>query len=320
MADFTYATVAASAGFAGESFDICSGYNVSFTTVAGDAVFANTGSTITLTAGTWPTWIREVGKQFVITAGLNAGTFTTVSVDGTFKILTVLETLVNDTPVGTTTFDGSGDTFLIDVLLKTGNGVLTTDAPYALYSTGTLGAARTLDISALEAENVAQGGEALPGRFFFLSVLNSDVSTTNTLTISGSTSVNGSPSLTINSTGDYLFTHLTGGIWRSSVLPSPSDSLASIKRVPFTAADWSAGTKNEITVIQSGSPVAGEVGPHLLAKYGSYLVQVINTDLTPDEMVDVETQFDSVTGNITLVKAEKAKPFNGVVIIAGSLD
>lgn len=321
MALMNYATVFASAGFAGESFDICQGYNLSFTAASGDATFDETGGvyTITLSAGTWPTWIREVGKVFTISGTtLNNGTFTVVSVDGTFKILTVLETIV-DEAAQTPVVDGSADTRLISNLLEAGNGVLTTDAPLVLTSTGALGAARTLNIAALEVENAAQGAEALNGRFFYLSVQNTDISSVNKITVSATTSINGAATFEIVNTGDYLFFHVSGGVWRVNVLPRANEGVATLRRVPFTAADWSAGTVNEITIIPSGTPVAGEVGPHDLTVYPSYMVQVINTDLTPDELVDVEVQFDA-SGNITLVKAQKAKPFNGVALIASTID
>jgi hypothetical protein len=185
MAKMNYEHVFSSAGFSGESFNIAEGYNVSYDTSAGDVVFDNATSTLILTTGTWPTWIREVGKEFVISGTTNNnGTFHTVSVDNTFKVLTVIESVVDETPVGVTSFDGSIDTGIIDVLLGVGNAVLTTDAPLVLHSTGALGAARTLDISALEIENVAQGGEPLNGRFFYLSIQNSDISSTNKITIS----------------------------------------------------------------------------------------------------------------------------------------
>jgi hypothetical protein len=120
-------------------------------------------------------------------------------------------------------------------------------------------------------------------------------------------------------TGDYLFTHVADGVWRCSSMPRPSEAIATLKRILFVAADWVNGTRNRIKIIPSGSVAPGEIGPHLLTVAGSYLVQVINTDLTPDEMVDVETQFDA-SGNIWLVKAEKAKAFNGVVVISGAMD
>lgn len=320
MALMNYATVFASAGFAGEHFDIAAGYNVSYSTTAGDLVFDDTTKTLTLTTGTWPTWIREVGKKFVISGtASNNGTFTTVSVDGTFKVLTVLEVVVDETPAGVTVLNGSADTGIIDVLLGAGNGALTSDAPLVLTSSGALGAARTLDISALEAENAAQGSEALNGRWFYLSVQNSDITAVNSLTISSSATINGAASLVVTSPGDYMFFHQSAGAWRANILPRTSEPLATLARIPFTAADWSAGTLNEITIIPSGSPAAGQVGPHLLTVSGSYIVQIVNTDLTPDELVDVEVQFDA-SGNITLVKAQKAKPFNGIALIVGALD
>ena len=47
-------------------------------------------------------------------------------------------------------------------------------------------------------------------------------------------------------------------------------------------------------------------------------MQVLNTDLTPPELVDVEVQFDS-SGNVTLRKAKKAPDFNGTAVIVGSV-
>lgn len=220
------------------------------------------------------------------------------------------------------TFDiaaGPADTGIIDVLLSVGDGALTADAPHVLVSTGALGAAVALDISAMEAESVAQGGLALNGRFFYLSVQNSDISTNN-LTVTGSTSINGSASLVISSTGDYIFHHTSGGVWRANVLPLPAEKLATIARIPFLATDWDAGAiKNTIVALQTGAPAAGQVGPHSLTVASSYVVQVINTDLTPDELVDVEVQF-AANGNITLKKAPKAADFAGVIVIVGSLD
>ena len=321
MALFNYATLFASGGFAGDSFDIAQGHpNSTFSSVAGDAVFAASTKTITLTAGTWPAWIQEVGKKFVTDSINNPGPFTVVSVDGTQKILTVLEAVVDETPAGATLFDGSINPCIIDNLLKSDNGVLETDAPFILYSTGSLGAARTLDLSNMEAENTNQGGEPLPGRMVIVSVTNDDITPTNSITVSGSTSVNGNANYAITTQGDYIFTHIRDGIWRANILPRPAEGLATIARVDFTAADWAAGTANEITVIKGGTPGAGEVGPHNLTLAGSYIVDVINTDLDPDEKVEVETQFDPATGNVTIIKACKKSAFNGTAVIVGSLD
>jgi hypothetical protein len=220
---------------------------------------------------------------------------------------------------------GPADTSIIDVLLSVGDGALTEDAPHVLVSTGALGGARALDISAMEVESAAKGGQALNGRIFYLSVQNSDISGTNTLTISGTTSINGSATLVISNTGDYLFHHVSGGVWRVNVLPTPAEKLATMARVSFAASDWDAGaSKNTIKVLQTGTPAAGEVGPHLVTPYGSYVVQVINTDLTPEwqhrlVLVDVEIQF-APNGDITLRKSPKAADFAGVVLIVGTLD
>jgi len=213
---------------------------------------------------------------------------------------------------------GPADVGIIDVLLSVGDGALTEDAPHVLVSTGSLGGARNLDISGLESETAAKGGQALDGRFFYLSVQNTDI-LTNSLTVSGGATINGSATFTISTEGDYLFHHVTGGVWRCNILPRPAEKLATLARIPFAAADWAAGTADMIKVIQTGAAGAGEVGPHDITAAGSYIVQVINTDLTPDELVDVEIQYAS-NGDVTLRKARKAPEFNGVAILIGTLD
>jgi len=321
MAKINYTHVFAGAGFSGETWDIAQGYNQSYSSTAGDAAFLASGKTITLTTGTFPAWAAEPGKEIDITGTTsNDGTYTVVSLDGTSKILTVKETLVDETPAGVTVFDGSIDTAIQDILLKTGNGALLEDAPHVLESTGALGAARTLDISGMEVELAARGGMDLPGRFFYLSVRNTDVSSTNSITVSAGLTINGAATFVINNTGDYLFHHTKDGAWRVNLLPRPDEQAAVLKRIPFVAADWDAGAVNDtIKVIQTGTAAAGEVGPHEIAAYDSYLVQIINTDLSPNEIVDVEVQFDS-NGDVILKKARKAADFAGIVVISGTLD
>ena len=318
MANMGYSHIFSAAGFSGESFDIAKGYDVTYTTTAGDLVFTAVGKTLTLTSGTWPTWIRTTGKVFVTGSGTNPGPFTVVSIDGAFKVLTVLETVVDETPVGTTVVDGSADTSIISNLLKSGNGNLTTDAPHFLKSSGAVGAARALNISAMEAESAVQGSQALRGRFFYLSIQNTDLSTNN-ITVTSSGTINGAASLIITTPGDYMFHHFQLGEWRANQMPRISEHHASVARVTFMAADWDAGaSKESIKILQQGVPVAGEVGPHSLRIDASYVVQVLNTDLTPPELVDVEVQFDS-SGNVTLRKAKKAPDFNGTAVIVGSV-
>ena len=321
MALINYSHVFAGAGFSGETWDITQGFNRSFSSVAGDLDFANTGSTLTLTAGTFPSWLAEVGVKFTVSGTTsNDGTYTVVSLDGTSKILTVKEALADETPVGVSVLDGSAEPDIQDILLSAGDGALTEDTPHVLTSTGALGAARTLDISGMENESSGRGGLELKGRFFYLSIQNSDISSTNTITISGSTSINGNASYAVQNTGDYIFHYTSDGVWLVNILPRPSEQVATLKRITFAATDWDAGANNnEITVIQTGTPAAGQVGPHSLAAYESYMVQVINTDLPQPELVDVEIQFAS-NGDITMKKARQAGDFNGIMIIAGTLD
>lgn len=214
---------------------------------------------------------------------------------------------------------GPANTDIIDVLLSVGDGALTEDAPHVLVSSGALGGARQLDISGMEVESAAKGGQALDGRFFYFSVQNSDI-TTNNLTVVSSATINGAATFVIATPGDYMFHHVTSGAWRVNILPTPAEKLATLARVSFASTDWDAGAvKNTIKILQTGTPGAGEVGPHGLTPYGSYVVQVINTDLTPDELVDVEIQFAS-NGDITMKKSGLGQDFAGVAIIVGTLD
>ena len=212
---------------------------------------------------------------------------------------------------------GPANTGLIDVLLGVGDGALTADAPHALVSTGALGGARTLSLAGMEVESAAEGSQALRGRFFYLSIQNSDVSVTNTITVSGSTSINDLATFVIDQQADYLFHHLAGGLWRVNPLPRPGmPGAANMERVTFLTTDW---VGNAITILQTGTPGAGQVGPHMLAAYDGYLIQVLNTSASPNEYVDVEIQ-QSANGDIKLLKAPRAPAFNGTVMIAGTAD
>lgn len=199
---------------------------------------------------------------------------------------------------------GPANTGVIDVLLSAGDGTLTIEAPVNIISTGALGAARDLDITAIEQD----------GRFFFLSARNSDI-TTNDLTITASTDINGGgATLTISAASDYLFVHETGGTWRAYA--QSQMAAAQIFRSAFVAGDWTGGTANEIEIIQTGVAAAGQIGPHSLAIASSYLVQVYRD--SNDRLTNVQVEVDGATGNITLIKAPLAPDAPGRVIVAGT--
>jgi len=100
---------------------------------------------------------------------------------------------------------GPANTGVIDTLLSVGDGALTIDAPINIISSGALGSARALDITGMEQD----------GRFFFLSVDNSDIGV-NSLTVTATTDINGGgASLVVSTTTDYIFVHQTGGTWKA---------------------------------------------------------------------------------------------------------
>jgi hypothetical protein len=88
-------------------------------------------------------------------------------------------------------------------------------------------------------------------------------------------------------------------------------------RTTFTSSDWTSGTPHEITILTSGVPGAGEIGPHLLPVEDIYVVQVA-IDST-DEIVDVSTEFNTITGDIILRKAPVSPNFDGRVIIISAV-
>jgi hypothetical protein len=203
---------------------------------------------------------------------------------------------------------GPANTGVIDVLLSVGNGVLTEDAPISMISTGALGATRDLSLVNIEQD----------GRIFFLSVRNSDI-TTNSLTVTATTEVNGSTAtnpFTISVATDYIFVHETGGTWRAYQQKQSQGADSQVFRATFSAANWSGGTANQITILQTGAPAAGQIGPHALSIASSYAVMVFRD--SDDELVDVGVVVATGTGNITLTKAGLGADFAGRVIVIGT--
>ena len=203
---------------------------------------------------------------------------------------------------------GPANTGVIDILLSVGDGTLTEDAPISVISTGTLGADRVLDLSNLEAAD---------GRILLLSVRNDDIGTF-TLTLQATTSINGFGPTTgfiISSAKNYWLIHETGGFWRAYEQRLNFGASSVVYRDTFVAADWANGTNNQITIIRSGAPGAGEIGPHNLADADSYVVQVYRNN--DDELIDTGVIVDSATGNITLTKTGLGQNFDGRVIIIG---
>jgi hypothetical protein len=181
--------------------------------------------------------------------------------------------------------------------------LLAENAPVSLVSTGALSFPQELDITGVEN----------PGRFFFLSVRNSDI-TTNNLTVTASTSINGGgTSIVCSSAGDFVFVHETGGVWRAYRLSLTAN--ARIFRDTFLVADWTGGVDNRVTIIQTGAPAAGEIGPHGLTIATSYLVQIYRD--SDDEMVDLGIEVDTSTGDISLTKTGLGTNFDGRVIVGG---
>lgn len=192
---------------------------------------------------------------------------------------------------------------------------LTEDTPQVLISTGALGSPSLLDLSGAEAEVAGNGGVALKGRIIYLSIRNTDI-LTNSIQIVSSATINGLASFKIATEGDYILVHEQSGAWRLNILPRPAENAAVMKRVDFLTTDW---TNNKITCIQTGLAGPGQIGPHEITAAASYVVQIVNTTLAPDEQVGLQVQF-ATNGDITIGKAAKAPTFDGTLLIIGTLD
>lgn len=103
---------------------------------------------------------------------------------------------------------GPLETDIVDTLLNVGaTSALQENTPVSIVSTGVLGGAKVLDLSGIENN----------GRFFFLSVQNTDLDTNN-LTLTPSVSINGNANLVISDASDYILIHTSGGVWRSQAV------------------------------------------------------------------------------------------------------
>jgi len=195
-------------------------------------------------------------------------------------------------------------------LLAAGGGTVPSElqpnAPINLASTGALTGPRELDISGIEDD----------GRIFLLSVRNADIAV-NDLTITATTDINGGgASLVVSSTLDLFFTHETGGNWRAYRFTLPGTTTgAAIYREILDSSLWAAGTNNEIVIIQSGAPGAGEAGPHGLVVAESYLVQTYRDD--NGRQVSLGVTVDSGTGDVTLRRAGLAPNVDIRLVMGG---
>lgn len=284
-----YSHVMASGGISGEVFDLCQGP-------------ANLGI-VDFLLGQNPVAATALvaGKMYVITL---VGTTDFVAIGAASDTVGVVFTATGPGGAGTTgTCEGAC--------------AITEDTPLMIKSTGALGAPAIIELVGAEAEIAGNGGVALKGRMHYLSVRNTDI-LANAITLVAGATINGSAvPYTIKTEGDYLLMHEEGGAWRLNVLPRPAENLAVMARVDFVSADWSAA--NKIKCIQTGIAGLNEIGPHDITVSKSYVVQIVNTDLTPDEQVGVQVQF-AANGDITLGKAAKAPAFAGTLLIVGTID
>lgn len=88
-----------------------------------------------------------------------------------------------------------------------------------------------------------------------------------------------------------------------------------IIEIPFATSDW---LDNQLIVIPTGSPGAGEVGPHLLPVNGrQYVVNHFKT-ISADERrpVDMDTFINFNTGFVAVKKSPVIPDFDGLLVLS----
>jgi hypothetical protein len=290
-AQINYGHVFAAGGFSGEVFDVTAGPLPSA---------PNTGIMDFL-----------LGTNSIAATALVAGTQYVIEFVGTTDF-TLIGAASNTVGL---LFTATGPDLGAGTGTVQGACAMTEDTPQVLISTGALGSPSLLDLTGAEAEVAGNGGVALKGRVIFLSIRNTDI-LTNSIQIISSATINGQASFKVATEGDYILIHEQSGAWRINILPRPAENAAVMKRVDFVQADW---VSNKITCIQTGVAGAGQIGPHDITVASSYVVQIVNTSLTPDEQVGLQVQF-ATNGDITIAKAAKAPTFNGTLLVIGTID
>jgi hypothetical protein len=327
-----YAHILASGGFSGEVYDVAAGPigNADIIDVLlslGDGALSQDAPQVLISTGNLNA--GGVAIAAIVAGVINVNTgwrATAVGALGNGKTITIIDSGIG----GLALISDNGTAVTIDLggttpnaatvnalpgfvtLIMTGAGTLT--LPEGPLTTAN-GGNRNLDLSGMEVELAGDGGININGRMIYLSIRNTDI-LTNSITLIPSVSISGQPTYVIDTEGDYILVHETGGVWRINPLPRPAENVAVMKRVDFVQADWVA---NKITCIQTGVAGAGQVGPHLITVASSYVVQIVNTSLAPDEQVGLQVQY-AANGDITIAKAAKAPLFNGTILIVGTLD
>lgn len=98
------------------------------------------------------------------------------------------------------------------------------------------------------------------------------------------------------------------GVW-SATAPGPGGSVT----LTFSAANWSGNT---ITIIPSGAPGPGQIGPHDIEP-GNILfckVQIKAGALYQDAYI--ETDYDLVTNTIVITKTSSYPAFDGAILVS----
>ena len=144
------------------------------------------------------------------------------------------------------------------------------------------------------------------------------LSTTNWHWLSGS----GLPSPYTGKINDYYLDTATNKVYKKTAYhvwsfvgmwPFSASGTGGNVSLSFTTANWSGDT---ITVIPTGTPGPGQIGPHNIA-LGSILygkVQIQTGSFYEDAFIEID--FDSVTNTLVITKASSYPAFNGAILIS----
>lgn len=86
---------------------------------------------------------------------------------------------------------------------------------------------------------------------------------------------------------------------------------------PFDSSDWTAGTSNEIRIVNISPIVPGVIGAHQRGTNRVFHISVFRDDGSPVMTgIDIEVKVNLTTGLIRIIKTGLAPAFSGRVIVS----
>lgn len=129
------------------------------------------------------------------------------------------------------------------------------------------------------------------------------------------------PSIYAGNVHDFYLNTTTGAVFEKTaryvwtyrgLLPTSSDSAGGSVTTDFLASNWSGNT---LTVIPSGTPAAGQIGPHNIPA-GKVLFPTVQMKTGNEyQTVYIDTIYDFITNTVTITKTSGYPAFDGSIVL-----